>query len=111
MGTTDQRGIKTKMDDHQTITGNKIGTTTSGRKIIEDHLTKNVRTTAPRRNKIHPRFRKRNPQLQTLELALRQLLRLVSVHAQLKYSQFVLMDVQTQSLLAVKAKSNRKKYC
>ena len=105
----DQRGIKTKMEDHQTI-GNRIGTTISDRKIKEDHLTKNVRTIVPRRNKIHPQFRKSNPQLQTLELALKQLLKLVLVHVQLKFLQFVLMDVQTQSLLGVKAKSSRKKY-
>ena len=105
----DQRGIKTKMEDHQAI-GNRIGTTISDRKIKEDHLTKNVRTIVLRRNKIHPQFRKSNPQLQTLELALKQLLKLVLVHVQLKFLQFVLMDVQTQSLLGVKAKSSRKKY-
>ena len=107
--TMDQREIKIiKMEDHhQIVASSKTGTTTSDRKIKEDHLIKNVRTTAPRRSKTLPQFRKANPQLQTLELALKQLLKLVLVHVLLKYLRFALMRAQLQNLLDVTVKSSK----
>jgi len=102
--TTVQKGTKAiemVIKGHQTIANKTTTGTTLGRKIreeAEDLLIKiNVRITAPRRNKIHPQCRKSKLLDQAPALALKQLLKLALVHAQLKYLQFVLRDAQTQN--------------